>query len=137
MLRSGINKVKRIAAGVLAALIVTTAAGCAGDQIAYRGPFIDAKPTGGVYRLTCYAPTAGWGFEIDREVFIPATSREVYVTVRRPAPNLIHAQMIVEHMLPTKLNSLGPLFVYARVVDAYQPVTKKDPEHVPVQMFRP
>jgi hypothetical protein len=113
------------------------AAGCSGDKVAYRGPYIDAEPVGGAYQLTCYAPSAGWGFEVDREVFIPATLREVYVTVRRPDPNQMHAQMIVEHVARTDLNTLGPLFVYARVVDAAQPVTKTDPEHVQVQMFRP
>ncbi len=137
MLGSGVNMAARVTMGVVAGLLLAAAAGCGGHKIAYHGPFIDARPASGVYRLTCYAPSAGWGFQIDREVFIPATLREVYVTLRRPDPNVEHAQMIVEHVRPTTLNSFGPLFVYARVVDADQTVTEKDPKHVQVQMFRP
>ena len=99
------------------------APGCAGGgghvekgQGRYDGPAIRIDSTGTQHLLILTAPTAGWSFTFD-QVKKAFGHQELFVTVTKPNPAAMHAQVIVEQRLGTSVDSKTPLTVFVREVD--------------------
>lgn len=102
--------------------LAVLAAGCGGGagQVEkgpgqYEGPAIRIDSTGQQHLLILTAPTAGWSFTFD-QVKKAFGHQELFVTVTRPNPAAMHAQVIVEQRLGTSVDVATPLTVYVREV---------------------
>lgn len=96
--------------------------GCGGSSTpritdgAYDGPPLSIDQSGRAAVVFMEAPTPAWGLTLDR------TSQardhwQAFVTVRRPNPAYMYAQVIVRQNLLTTVESRQPLRVYARVLE--------------------
>ncbi|MEM1330918.1 MAG: hypothetical protein AAGG07_10180 [Planctomycetota bacterium] len=81
---------------------------------AYEGPAIDAEGVDGDWVLLMIAPTPGWNLTIDRVLDRPII-KQVFVTLERPDPTKVHAQVVVPVRNRTAIPSAHPLRVHARV----------------------
>lgn len=105
------------------ALLIAFAAGCGGGAPtpriadgAYDGPPLSIDQSGRTAVVIMEAPTPGWSVTVDRS----SEARDhwqAFVTVRRPNPAYMYAQMIVRQNLLTTVESRRPLRVYARVLE--------------------
>lgn len=108
----------RPAALALACLLLTACWG-GGSSIApdnYSGPPIRLDQLEGRHLLVVSAPTPGWRITIDR------TERRlddtlVFVTLRRPDPGMVYAQVVVEQEVLTPVPGTREVVVYARTTD--------------------
>jgi len=94
----------------------------------YQGPGlrVDSEPK--VHHLVFTAPTPGWGVVIDRTTETPGAQR-VFATIRRPNPQFIYPQVLVEQRVATSVPRDQPVEVFVRVLEfdarasgAYSPV---------------
>ncbi len=110
--------------GMLAALpLALFIGGCGGGAPApritdgaYEGPPLSIDQTGRTAVVVMEAPTPGWSVTVDRS----SEARDhwqAFVTIRRPNPAYMYAQMIVKQNLLTTVESRRPLRVYARVLE--------------------
>lgn len=99
----------------------------------YEGPPISIDPGGPEHVLVLSAPSGGWSFIFD-QVKPAFARREVYVTVIRPNPAMMHTLTLVEQRLGTTVDKGTPIDVFARLDDyganpsdvAYGPALRSD-----------
>lgn len=86
------------------------------EDAAFQGPAVAQAELGGRHLLLVTAPTPGWRLTIDRtEHMLDET--HVFVTMQRPDPGALYAQVMVEQRLLTDVAVSRPMRVYARVID--------------------
>ena len=112
----------RCAARLLLLPFAVFLGGCGGSNLPsitegnYEGPPLSIDQSGRAAVVFMEAPTPAWGLTLHR------TSQardhwQAFVTVRRPDPSYMYAQMIVRQNLLTTVESRQPLRVYARILD--------------------
>lgn len=109
--------------GVLTLPLALFIGGCGGGlpapriaDGAYEGPPLSIDQSGRTAVVVMEAPTPGWSVTVDRS----SEARDhwqAFVTIRRPNPAYMYAQMIVKQNLLTTVESRRPLRVYARVLE--------------------
>lgn len=107
-----------------AAGLVVLAAGLAGcsrsraiviDPLPYAGPEVRFAATEKTHLAIFTVPSGGWSAERDlvRDRF---DARQVFVTLRRPAPTQITTQAITEHQVDTDVRLTENVEVFTRVM---------------------
>ncbi|MAY73212.1 MAG: hypothetical protein CMJ31_00530 [Phycisphaerae bacterium] len=81
----------------------------------YGGPPLDLTSSGPWHVIEAQAPSPGW--KIDFEHSRPGPdAQEVFITVRRPDPQFVYPQVIVDQLVSTDVRTSEPIEIYARVV---------------------
>lgn len=114
--------------GLAFAALALPGCGSSGPEIAtgmYAGPPIEVVARDGVYHLKVESPSPGWDVTFDRSVQ-RADERRLFVSLRRPNPAFVYAQVIVEQLVRTDVAAPEDVSAYARVL-AYE----QDQEGVP------
>ncbi len=89
------------------------------DTAAFVGPPVTQTTTGGRHLLVVQAPTPGWKITIDRTE--PRLNEDlVFLTLQRPDPGALYAQVLVEQQILTDVVETRPIRVYARIIDFAQ-----------------
>lgn len=89
------------------------------DDAAFAGPPVAQSVAEGRHLLIVESPTPGWNITIDRTE--PRLNEDhVFMTMQRPDPGALYAQVIVEQRLLTDVPETRPIRVYARVIDFAQ-----------------
>ena len=83
---------------------------------AYVGPQLSLETENGMHMVVMQAPSAGWSVSVDRSRQT-AGPTEVLVTVRRPDPAFVYAQVIVDQRVLTRIDESQPIELFARVLD--------------------
>jgi len=121
----GINFKSR-AQGFLTAVVLGATllhGGCSSDSSLpelspepYSGPAMSLEMTGGNYLVVLNAPTPGYSMLIDR-IEQERGYREIFVTVRKPNPQFVYAQMMVSQRASTQVGTKESVKVYVRFLD--------------------
>lgn len=89
------------------------------EDAAFAGPPTSQSVAEGRHLLIVESPSPGWNITIDRTE--PRLNEDhVFMTMQRPDPGALYAQVIVEQRLLTNVPETRPIRVYARVVDFAQ-----------------
>ncbi len=83
---------------------------------AYQGPTISVDSAGTEHIIVVQAPTGGWDIRLDRLLDGPGYT-EAFVTLRKPNPLFVNAQVVVTHRLASKIGTTVPCRILARVKD--------------------
>jgi len=118
---------------VLLAALTTAVIGCKGTPaapdtsgIAYAGPPVTVQSVVGAHVVTVQSPTPGWNVMMDRVVEAHGR-REVFVSLRRPNPGLVYAQVVVEQNLATFVPDSEAVRVFARLLPHDVPADSGEP----------
>ncbi len=131
--RAGTRALRRpaiAAIGLAFAGLALPGCGSTGPEITagpYEGPPIEVISRDGVYHLEVQSPSPGWDVTFDRSVQ-KADERRLFLSLRRPNPAFVYAQVIVEQLVRTDVSVPEDVSAYARVLDYEQ-----DEEGVPYQ----
>jgi len=106
--------------GILVALPVALCS-CASDKpVVSRDPFVGppirVESAGPNHIIALTAPSSGWGIAFDQS-HLHFDYAEVFITVTRPDPALMHTQAQVIQHLDTSVATERPLEVWAKVED--------------------
>jgi len=82
----------------------------------YRGPEVRLDSSGRRHIVVLTAPNPGWSIELDRVRGRQGVD-EVFVTVRRPNPEFLYTQQVVEKRISTGVRSDQPVLINARTLD--------------------
>lgn len=82
----------------------------------FQGPTIAAGLGESLHVLTVLSPSPGWRVQADRSVRT-RDGHDVYITLRRPDPQFLYPQVIVEQNLLTDVRTDSAIRVLARVLD--------------------
>lgn len=102
------------------------------EDAVFAGPPVAESAAEGRHLLVVSSPTPGWLVTIDRtENLLDDTL--VFLTMQRPDPGALYAQVTVEQRLLTDVAESRPIRVYARVIDfgqrkhlpPYRPMRRK------------
>lgn len=90
------------------------------DPATYTGPAARIEPGERTHIATFTMPTGGWGLKFDRsrERF---DAHQVFVSLRRPDPNEVTSQAVVDQSVDTRVRHAHDVEVYARIVGDEQP----------------
>lgn len=106
------------------AVLCVMLAGCATENeirpgVHFLGPAIDIDSGGGHHIVVLTAPSPGYAFEFDRSDAADGPTR-LLVTIRRPDPGTLHAQVLVQQRVLTDVRSELSVEVFARILDHSQ-----------------
>lgn len=89
------------------------------DDAAFAGPPVTQSVAEGRHLLIVQSPTPGWKVTVDRTD--PRLNEDlIFLTMQRPDPGALYAQMVVEQRVLTNVVQTRPIRVYARVIDFAQ-----------------
>ncbi len=89
------------------------------EDAAFSGPPVAQSVAEGRHLLVVESPTPGWKVTIDRTD--PRLDEDlVFMTIQRPDPGALYAQVVVEQRMLTDVPETRPIRVYARVIDFAQ-----------------
>ncbi len=80
----------------------------------YAGPGVAIETRSTTHGIIISTPTGGWSVVWDGTF---DTQDKIHLTIRRPDPDFLHVQQIVEHRIDSTVPSGNPLEVFVRVVD--------------------
>ena len=86
----------------------------------YAGPPLGLDGSGQSFIVVVHSPTPGWVVTLDR-VAEQYRHQAVFVTLRRPNPAFLYAQVQVEQRVGTSVASSEAVKVYARVLKHDEP----------------
>lgn len=102
-------------------ILCLTLAGCWGggsaiSASAYAGPRMQVRPLEGRHMLVVDAPNPGWLVTIDKTERRLDDTR-VFVSLRRPDPGMVYAQVMVEQKVLTTVPETRDIVVFARTLE--------------------
>jgi len=115
----------RIAAVVFAATVALVLGACASPPpidltidptAAYDGPPVNTTVVKGYHALSVVVPTGGWRM-VDEHLERRFRDNRVFLTLRRPDPELMHTQAMAQFDVSPGVRADVPLAVYVRVID--------------------
>lgn len=120
----------RLVLSLALSLALVSTGGCSSGRSiatdrAFDGPPITVRPLDEHQLLVVEAPTPGWTMRIDH-IQRKLDHADVFVTMQRPDPGVLYAQVIVEQQLLTNVTLSRPVNVYARTL-AFGQTRKKPP----------
>jgi len=83
---------------------------------AYEGPAVALVDRDGQHQVVVSAPSPGWTVTMDRQTIQRGATR-VFLTLRRPNPEMLYAQQVVEQRLATGVDEAQGIEVLVRVLD--------------------
>lgn len=99
------------------------AGGCAGGGVTiaapgtdYVGPSVRLDSSPSLHQVVVAAPSPGWAVTMDSQDE-QADARRVFITLRRPNPEMLYTQQIVEQRISTGVASDEAIRVLIRVLD--------------------
>ncbi|HYF14287.1 MAG TPA: hypothetical protein VD971_04355 [Phycisphaerales bacterium] len=83
----------------------------------YEGPPVSVASDALHHTVVVRAPSAGWQPTLD-QTRSAWEAKDVFITLRRPSPLFVHAQVVTEQRVVTPVASAQAIRVYVRVTDA-------------------
>lgn len=107
-----------VACGMLSTLIgcATSAPPPSFSEAAFSGPAVSLDSSGRHHVAVIQAPSPGWEATLTRVMPGPK-HRAAFITLRKPFPGVLYAQVIVTQRVSTDIPSTEPIRVYARVIE--------------------
>jgi hypothetical protein len=85
----------------------------------YAGPPLSIESTPPRHTIILTAPSAGWSLSLDRATR-GFDRTDVFITIRRPDPAYMHAQVVSTHRLDSSVDSSTPIRLLARILEAQE-----------------
>ena len=102
----------------------------------YTGPPLHLETLEARHLIIFQAPSPGWAVTIDRTERRLDTTR-VFLTLRRPDPGMLYAQVIVDQRVLTPVPISRELTLYARTIDFGKHETEPPYHLVPMTTLKP
>ena len=106
----------------IAAALLLGGPGCSGpapiirSADPYAGPAISIDSTGDQHIIVATAPSGGWSFVLDQSRPVMG-HKEVFATLTRPNPALMHSTALVPHNLASGVSKDLRIDVLVRIAD--------------------
>ncbi|CAG0994682.1 hypothetical protein PHYC_02490 [Phycisphaerales bacterium] len=104
--------------GILCSMIgcATSAPAPTFSEDRFSGPAVSIDSGGRNHVAVVQAPTPGWEVTLTR-VLPGFRHRAAFLTLRKPFPGVLYAQVLVTQRVATDIPSTEPIRIFARVVD--------------------
>lgn len=83
----------------------------------YSGPPISIESAPPRHTFILAAPSAGWSLSLDRATR-GFDQTDVYITIRKPDPTYMHAQVVTTHRIDSSVDASIPIRLFARTLEA-------------------